>query len=87
MIAYTLVNIDFGEQLAPNVAASSARLLTAMACELDNQCHYAFRFRVAVPECREKTVKLNKSSYYFKQASKEWHAHLTTALGTFAAPG
>ena len=28
-------NIDFGELFAPNVAVSSVRLLTAMACELD----------------------------------------------------
>ena len=34
-------NIDFGGLLAPTVAVSSVRLLTAMACKLDlDLCHF-----------------------------------------------
>lgn len=87
------VNIYFGELLAPTVAVSNVRLLTAMACELDlDLC----RFDIAQASVQsdleenvltrllhgrgtlsEKIVTLNKSLYGLEQASRQWHAHLT----------
>ena len=74
------------------------RLLSAIACELDlDACHFdveqAFvqseldkTFFCAYPEdvgtCPVKIVELNKSLYGLKQASRSWHAHLTTCLET-----
>ena len=71
-------------------------LLSAIACECDlDLCHFdvdqAFvqsdleeDFFLRLPKgCGDlsgKVVRLNNSSYGLKQASRTWHAHLTTCL-------
>ena len=92
------VNIDFGELFAPTVAASSVRLLTAMACELDlDLCHFDIEQAFVQSDLEEnvsmrlpqgcgslsgKIVRLNKSMYVLKHTSREWHAYLTRCLLT-----
>ena len=92
-------NVDFGELFAPTVAVSSVRLLTAMACELDLDLRHfdieqAFvqsdlenDVFMRLPQGRgrlsERIVTLNKRLYGLKQASRQWHAHLTRCLLTF----
>ena len=74
------------------------RLLSAIACELDlDVCHFdveqAFvqskldddvflRLPRGCGRLSGKVVRLNKSLYGLKQASRSWHAHLTTCLKT-----
>lgn len=90
--------IDFGETFAPTVSSACVRLLSAIACELDlDVCHFdleqAFiqskltgsiflRLPAACGSLSGKIVQLNKSLYGLKQASRSWHAHLTTCLET-----
>ena len=87
------MNIDFGELLVATVAVSSVRLLTAMTCELDiDLCHFDIEEALVqsdhvcmyLPQgCGRmsgKTVRLKKSSYCLKQASRQWHAFHTRCL-------
>ena len=88
--------IDFGETFAPTVSSSCVRLLSAIACECDlDLCHFdvgqAFvqsrleenvflRLPRGCGKMSGKVVRLNKILYGLKQASRTWHAHLTTCL-------
>ena len=88
-----LEGIEFGETFAPTVSSSCVRLFSAIACELDvDVCHFdveqAFvqsNLDEDVFMCLPKTcgslsgkiVRLNKSLYGLKQASRSWHIHLT----------
>ena len=81
--------IDFFETFVPTPAASCIRLLGALACELDlNLCHFdaeqAFvqsslhedvfmRLPQGCGEMSGKIVRLNRSLYGVKQASRSWH--------------
>ena len=74
------------------------RLLSAIACELDlDVCHFDVEQGFVQPKLDEdvflrlprgwgrlsgKIVRLKKSLYGLKQASRSWHAHLTTCLKT-----
>ena len=90
--------IYFGDRFAPTVSNSYVRLLGAIACELDlDVCNFdveqAFvqskldkdvfmRLPQGCGRLSGKVVRLNKSLYGLKQASRSWHAHLTTCLKT-----
>ena len=86
--------IDFFETFAPTPAAPCFRLLGAIACEMGlDLCNFdaeqAFVqsslegdvFMRLPPGCGEmsgKIVRLNRSLYGLKQASRSWHNHLIT---------
>ena len=86
----------FLETFAPTPAAFCFRLLGAAACELGlDLCHFdaeqAFVqssleedvFMRLPPGCGEmlgKIVRLNRSLYGLKQASRSWHNHLLTHM-------
>ena len=88
--------VDFSETFAPTVSSSCVCLLSAIACECDlDICHFdvaqAFvqsdleedvflRLPKGCGDLSGKVVRLNKSLYGLKQASRTWHAHLTTCL-------
>ena len=88
--------IDFFQTIAPTPAASCFCLLGAIACELGwDFCHFdaeqAFVqssldediFMRLPPDCGErsgKKVRLNRSLYGLKQASRSWHNHLITHM-------
>ena len=88
--------IDFGDLHAPTVASSSVRLLAALACEHDLElCHFdidqafvradlAEDVYMRLPEgCGSlsgKVVKLSKSLYGLRQASRQWYALLKKCL-------
>ena len=88
--------IDFGDLYAPTVASSSVRLLAALACEHDLElCHFdidqafvradlAEDVYMRLPEgCGSlsgKVVKLSKSLYGLRQASRQWYALLKKCL-------
>lgn len=89
-------SIDFGELFAPTVSASSVRLLAALACEQNlDLCHFDIQQAFVQSDLDEDVfmrlpqgcgrlsgmiVKLCKSLYGLKQASRQWHAHLTRCL-------
>ena len=88
--------IDFGDLYAPTIASSSVRLLAALACEHDLElCHFdidqafvredlAENVYMRLPEgfgsLSEKIVKLSKSFYSLRQASRQWYALLRKCL-------
>ena len=90
--------VVFGQLFAPTVAVSRVRLLTAMACELDLDLrHFDIEQAFVQSDLKEnvfmrlpqgcgrlsgKIVRPNKSLYGLKQASRQWHAHLTRCLLT-----
>ncbi|CAB1120585.1 unnamed protein product [Ectocarpus sp. CCAP 1310/34] len=90
-------SIDFGELFAPTV--SSVRLLAALACEQNlDLCHIDIQQAFVQSELDEDVfmrlpqgcgrlsgliVKLWKSLYGLKQASRLCHAHLTRCLSLF----
>ena len=88
--------IDFFETFAPTPAASCIRLLGALACELNlDLCHFdaeqAFvqssldedvfmRLPQGCGEMSGKVVRLDRSLYGLKQASRSWYNHLVTHM-------
>ena len=88
--------LDFGELYAPTVDVSSVRLLAALACELglglfhldidqafvraelDDEVY--MRMPDGCGELSGKIVKLNKSLYGLRQASRQWFALLKRCL-------
>ena len=90
--------IYFGETFAPTVSSYFVRLLSAIACELDLDAYHfnvekAFvqsnldedvflRLPEGCGRLYGTIVRLNTSLYRLKQASRSWHAHLTTCLKT-----
>ena len=90
------MTIDFSETFAPTVSSSCVRLLSAIACECDlDLCHLDVDQAFVQAELNEvvflrlpggcgdltgKVVRLNKSLYGLKQASRMWRAHLITCL-------
>ena len=88
--------VYFSEKFAPTVSSSCVRLFRAIACQCDlDLCYFdvdqAFvqsdlekEVFLRLPEgCGDlsgKVVRLNKSLYGLKQASRTWHAHLTKCL-------
>ena len=88
--------VDFSETFASTVSSSCVRLLSAIACECDlDLCHFdvdqAFvqsdleedvflRLPKGCGDLSGKVVRLKKTLNGLKQASRTWHAHLTTCL-------
>ena len=88
--------IDFGETFAPTVSSSCVHLLSAIACECDlNLCNFdvdqAFvqsrldenvfpRLPRGCGKMSGEVVRSNKRLYGLKQASRTWHALLTTCM-------
>ena len=89
-------SIDFRETFAPTLSSSCVRLLSAIACEPDlDVCHFdveqafiqsklgedvCLRLPKGCGSLSSKIVRPNKSFYGLKQASRSWHAHLTSSL-------
>ena len=89
-------DIDFEELYAPTVAASSVRLLSAFACEQDLSLRQfdieqAFvqseleenvfmRLPQGCGNLSGKVIRLRRSLYGLRQASRHWHQHLAKCL-------
>ena len=88
--------IDFGALYAPTVSVSCVRMLAALACELNlDLCHFDIEQAFVRSELEEDVymrlpqgcgalsgmlVKLGKSLYGLRQASRQWHAMLKRCL-------
>ena len=88
--------IDVSETFTPIVSSSCVLLLSAIACVCDlDLCHFYVDQAFVQPDLKGgvflrlskgcddrsgKVVRLNKCLYGLKQASRTWHAHLTTCL-------
>ena len=88
--------IDVSETFAPVVSSFCVLLLSAIACERDlDLCHFDvdqasvqsdlkegifLRLSKGFGDLSGKVVRLNKRLYGLKQASRTWHAHLTSCL-------
>ena len=84
------------ETFAPVVSSFCVLLLSAIACERDlDLCHFDvdqasvqsdlkegvfLRLSKGFGDLSGNVVRLNKRLYGLKQASRTWHAHLTTCL-------
>ena len=91
-------DIGLGDTFAPTVSSSCVRLLSAIACELDlDVCIFDVEQAFVQSKLNEdvflrlpkgscslsgKIVRLKKSLYALNQASRSWHAHLTSCLKT-----
>ena len=90
--------IDFFETFAPTPTASCIRLLGTIACESDlDLCHFDveqsfiqlnlvadvfIRLPRGCDEMSGKVVRLNRSIYGLKQASRSWHNHLLSHMNS-----
>ena len=88
--------VDFFDTYSPCPLVSSIRLLTAIACDLDwDLCHFdaeqAFvqarldeEVYIRLPQgcgaLSDKVVRLGRSLYGLKQASRTWHFHLMKGM-------
>ena len=88
--------IDYGDTYAPTPASACIRLAASIACELDlDLCHFDAQQAFVQSELEEevymrlpeacgsmtgKVVRLNRSLYGLKQASRAWHGHLVSRL-------
>ena len=88
--------VDYFETFAPTPASACIRLLASIACELDfDLCHFdaeqAFvqsdleedvfmRLPKGCDDLSGKVVRLQRSLYGLKQASRSWHGHLLSRM-------
>ena len=88
--------IDASETFAPIVSSFCMFFFSAIACERDlDLCHFDIDQAFVQSDLKEgvflrlskgcgdpsgKVVRLDKRLYGLKQASRTWHAHLTTCL-------